>query len=108
MRLCNSPDIFQDKLNEPFNGLEYLRAYIADHLIISNGNCEDHLNKVKIVANKLKAAGFKIYTEKSFFARDNLEYLGFKITRQGIMPLPDKVQLNIWLYQLIKSNLEAL
>ena len=28
----------------------------------------------------------------SDFARDNLEYLGFKITRQGIMPLPDKVQ----------------
>ena len=30
--------------------------------------------------------------EKSFFARDNLEYLGFKITTQGIMALPDKVQ----------------
>ena len=26
------------------------------------------------------------------FARDNLDYLGFKITTQGIMPLPDKVQ----------------
>ena len=30
--------------------------------------------------------------EKSFFAKDKLEYLGFKITRNGIMPLPDKVQ----------------
>ena len=27
-----------------------------------------------------------------FKARDNLEYLGFKITRQDIMPIPDKVQ----------------
>ena len=25
-------------------------------------------------------------------ARDNFEYLGIKITRQGLMPLPDKVQ----------------
>ena len=28
-----------------------------------------------------------------FIARDNLQYLSYKITRQGIMPLPDKVQL---------------
>ena len=92
MGLCNSPDIFQDKMNELFNGLEYVRAYIDDLLIISNGNFEDHLNKVKIVLNKLKAAGFKINAEKSFFAKDNLEYLDFKITRQGVMPLPNKVQ----------------
>ena len=30
--------------------------------------------------------------KKSFFARDNLECLDFKITRQGVTPLPDKVQ----------------
>ena len=91
MGLCNSPDIFQEKMNELLNGLEYVRAYIDDLLIISNSNFEDHLNRIKIVLKKLKAAGFKINVEKSFFSRDNLEYLGFKITRQGIMPLPDKV-----------------
>ena len=89
MRLCNSPDIFQKKMNKLFIGLEYVRAYIDDLLIISNGTFEDHLNKVKIVLKKLNAFGFKINAEKSKFARDNLEYLGFQITRQGIMPLPD-------------------
>ena len=79
-------------MNEVFNGLEYIRAYIDDLLIFSNGNFEDHPNEVKIILNKLKAAGFKINANKSFFARDNLEHLSFKITRQGIMPLPDKVQ----------------
>ena len=74
------------------NGLEYFRAYDDDLLIISNGNFEDHINILKIVLTKLKAAGFKINTEKSYFTKDKLEYLGFKITRQGIMPLPDKVQ----------------
>ena len=47
---------------------------------------------ITIIFTKLNAAAFKINTEKSFFDRDNLEYLGFKITRQGILPLPDKVQ----------------
>ena len=27
-----------------------------------------------------------------FFDRSELEYLGFRITRQGIMPIPDKVE----------------
>ena len=51
MRLCNSPDIFQEKMkkDELFKDLEYFRTYIDDILIISNGNFEDHLNKVKIV-----------------------------------------------------------
>ena len=93
MGLCDGPDIFQEKINELFNGLEYVRAYIDDHLIISNENFEDHLNKIKIVLKKLKAAGFKINTFKSFFVGDNLEYLGIKITRQGIMSLPDNVQI---------------
>ena len=92
MGLCNSPDLFQEKMNELFNFLKYIKAYIADLLIISNSNFEDHLNKVKIVLKKLKAAGFKIIVEKSFFAKDNLEYLGFKIIKQDIIPLPDEVQ----------------
>ena len=71
MGLSNSPDNFQEKMNELLNGLEYVRAYIDDILIISNSNFEDHLNEVKIVLKKLQAAGFKINAEKSFFARDN-------------------------------------
>ena len=60
MELCNSPDIFQEKMNELFHGLEHVRAYIDDLFIISNDNFEDHLNKVKTVLKKLKAVGFKI------------------------------------------------
>ena len=95
--------------NELFHGLVYVRAYIDDLLIIINGNFEDHLNKVKIVWNKLKAAGFNINADNSIFARDNLEYLGFQIARQRIMPLPDKVQaIKHIAVQTKKSNLEAL
>ena len=47
MGLCNSPDVFQEKINELCNGLEYVGVYIDDLLIISNGNFEDHLNSFK-------------------------------------------------------------
>jgi len=86
MGLCNSPDIFQEKL---FAGFDYVRAYIDDLLVISNGTFQD---QVGTVLDKLLKAGLKVNAEKSFFAQDNLEYLRFKITRNGIMPLPNKVQ----------------
>ena len=35
MGLCNSPDIFQEKINELIDGLEFARAYIDDLLVIS-------------------------------------------------------------------------
>ena len=92
MGLCNSPDIFQEKMNELFAGFEYVRTYIDDLLIISNNSYDDHLNKLDTVLNKLQKSGFKVNAEKSFFCQSELEYLGFKITREGIMPLPDKVQ----------------
>ena len=63
-------------MNVLFDVLEYIRAYIDDLFIISNGNYEGNVNKVKIVLKKLKAAGFKINAE----------------TKQEIMPLLDKVQ----------------
>ena len=66
MGLCKSPDIFHDKINELFSGSEYVRAFIDDMLIISNGNFEDHQNKIKIELKKFEAAGFKINSEKSF------------------------------------------
>ena len=64
MGLCNSPNIFQEKINQLFNILEYVRTYIDDLLITRSGNFEDFLNKIEIVLKKLKAAGFKINIDK--------------------------------------------
>ena len=92
MGLCNSPNIFQEKMNKLFNGLEYFRTYIDDLIIISNKSFEDYINKLDKLLSKLNQKGFKVSAEKSFFARNELEHLGFWIARQGIMPLPDKVE----------------
>ena len=77
MGLCNSPDIFQEKTNKLFNGLDYVRAYIDDLLIISNKSLEDHIKKLDKALSRLTSAS----TEMSLFTRNELEYLGFKITK---------------------------
>jgi hypothetical protein len=43
MGLCNSPDIFQEKMNDLLDGLDTVRVYIDDILHVTKGSWEDHL-----------------------------------------------------------------
>ncbi len=47
MGIAGSPDIFQAKMIELMESLEYVQAYIDDLLCISIGSLEDHLEKQK-------------------------------------------------------------
>ena len=91
MGLCKSAYIFQTKMIAP-DGLENIRIYIDDLLIISNKSFEDRINKLDKVLSKLKQKCLKANAEIPFFTRNGLQYLGFRITGQGIIPLPDLVE----------------
>ena len=91
MGLCNSPDIFQEKMSQLMIDLDYVRTYIDDLLVITSGNWTDHLDKLEAVLTRLQNAGLKVNAKKSFFGKPELEYLGYWITRKGIQPLPKKV-----------------
>ncbi len=97
MGLCNSPDIFQEKMSCLMQDLEYVRTYIDDLLCLTKGDWDDHLAKLRTVLSRLRDAGLKVNARKSFFGRDSVEYLGYWITRAGIQPIAKKVQaiLNI-------------
>ena len=93
MGIMNSPDIFQAIISDIMSGLEFVRAYIDDILIISNGTYKDHLAKIAQVFARLQNAGFRVNLRKSSFAIDKVEYLGFWLTRDdGIQPQPKKVE----------------
>ena len=91
MGLCNSPDIFQAKISCLMANLEYVRAYIDDLLIITKGTYLEHLQKLATVLKRLQQAGLKVNANKSWFAQEELEYLGYWITRNGIQPAQEKV-----------------
>ena len=91
MGLCNSPDIFQEKMSELIQGLNFVRTYIDDLLCITAGSYNDHLEKLDQVLKRIQKAGLKVNARKSFFAQPELEYLGYWITREGIMPIQKKV-----------------
>ena len=86
MGLCNSPDIFQE-MGELMADLEYVRAYLDDLLILTNGSFEDHCCKVEKVLSRLLTVELKVNKHKSELCKEEVEYLGFYITRNGIRPL---------------------
>ena len=90
--ICTAPDIFQEKMSEIFDGFDDVRAYLDDLLVLTKGNLDDHLNRLAAVFTKLRAAGLKVNAPKSFFARAEVEYLGYIITRHGVKPQPRKVE----------------
>ena len=73
MGLSNSPDIFQENMSNLFSDLKFVREYIDDLLITSNGSLEDHLDKVEQVLQRLKKAGLKVNVNKSKFCRTEVE-----------------------------------
>jgi hypothetical protein len=93
MGIENSPHIFQQKISDLMEGLkDCIRAYLGDILIITKGSYEDHLQKVAEVLKRLQAAGLQVNLPKSKIAIQELEYLGYWLTPQGIHPMLNKVE----------------
>ncbi len=60
MGIAGSPDIFQEKMSELIESLEFVIAYLDDLLCISKLSLEDHLDKLEVVLRQLRDAGLKV------------------------------------------------
>ncbi len=58
--IAGSPDIFQGKMLELMESLEFVRAYLDDLLCISKLSLEDHPEKLEVVLGQLCKAGLKV------------------------------------------------
>lgn len=92
MGICNAPDIFQAVIADLFHDVDFVQAYLDDILITSDGTYEDHLAKLDKVLEILEQAGFRANVRKCFFVQEELEYLGYYLTRKGIQPQAKKVE----------------
>ena len=52
-----SPDVFEEKMSNLMQDLEYVRTYLDDLLVISNGSFEEHLHQLGKVLQRLRRAG---------------------------------------------------
>jgi hypothetical protein len=60
MGIAGSPDIFQSKMLDLMEDLEYVQAYLDDLLCISRSSLENHLKKLEEVLRRLCDMGLKV------------------------------------------------
>ncbi|KAI0996873.1 hypothetical protein K3495_g11312 [Podosphaera aphanis] len=67
-------------------------AYVDDVVIFSDGDLEDHWNKVAQVLERLEKAKLKLDPSKFEFAKKEIKYLGFIINvDEGVKVDPEKI-----------------
>ena len=90
--VANSPENFQQKMNDFFHGFKFIRAYIYDILILKRRYWKNHVHKLELMPNKLKEKSVKYNIENYFFGQTEMEYLGFWVTRDGVKPINRKIE----------------
>lgn len=90
--LSNAAQTFQRFIHAVTRGLPFVFAYVDDLLVASSTPVE-HTNHLRLLFQRLSDHGIIINAAKSEFGRSELDFLGHRLDRHGIRPLPSKVQV---------------
>ena len=91
--LTNAPATMQSLVNDTLR--EYLDRFCVvylDDILIFSDNEKEHEGHVTTVLQALEKAGLRIKPEKCAFHVNEVEYLGFIITSQGLRMDPAKIR----------------
>ena len=81
MRLCNSGDIFQAKVDELLGDIEGFKTYIDDIFVLGKDSLERNIYQLILIFYRMCAAGLKVNAPKCSFGFNDIPYLGYVITR---------------------------
>ncbi len=90
-RMCfglkTAPLAFQRLMQTVLCGLtlSYVLVYLDD-VLIHSASPDLHLQNLREVLERFKAAGMTLRRDKCHFFRENVDYLGFKISQDGVHP----------------------
>jgi len=90
--LCNAPGTFQHYMNDTFRDFldQFLIVYLDDLLIYSD-NLAEHKRHVRMVLERLRDAGLCLKPSKCQFHVQEVAFLGFIVSSEGVRMDPSKV-----------------
>ena len=89
--LCNASSTFQRFVDEVTRNLKGVYAFVDDILIASKSK-EDHVLHLRALFERLEYYGLSINPSKCTLGVKSLNFLGFKVSEDGLAPLPDRVK----------------
>ena len=89
--LCNAPGTFQ-RLMERIFGDQSLQSVLLylDDVIVFSSSIEQHLQRLEMVLSRLQQKGLKAKLSKCHFFRKEVQYLGHRVSREGVATDPEK------------------
>ena len=81
MGMCASKYIFQTKVDDLLGDIEGFKTYIDDKLVLGKYSFENHIEQLRIIFSRLRAAGLKVNAHKCSFGLKAIPCLGYVITR---------------------------
>ena len=94
MGLCNAPATFQSLMNSIFHDCMdgFIVVYMDDLLIFSKDK-ESHYKHLELVLSRLEKHELYVAPKKYEFMKDNIDFLGLLIGKDGIRVNPKKVEI---------------
>lgn len=89
--LCNAGQTFQRFMHEVTHGLDFCYTYLDDVLVTSSSK-EEHLQHLEQLFQRFNDYGVVINISKCNFCKDEVQFLGHMVNKDGIYPLPHKVE----------------
>ena len=91
--MMNSPAVFQRAMNELLSEMigQGVVVYLDDIIVYAKTK-EQLVGRTKEVLEKLRRADFYLKPEKCFFNLQELDYLGFVVSKEGLKADPYKVK----------------
>ena len=89
--VSSAPGIFQRAMDNLLQGMTYVAAYMDD-ILVTGASEEEHLQNLDTVLQKLETAGVRLKKSKCLLMSPEVEYLGHKISSEGLHPTPEKVK----------------
>ena len=91
--LKNAPAIFQRAMDDVLRKHIGKKCYVyMDDVVIFGKTLEEHLSNLREVLQTLNEANLKVQLDKSEFLKASVEFLGYIVTRDGIMPNKKKIE----------------
>ena len=89
--LASAPSNFQRMMELCMIGLKHVIVYFDDLLVHTKTHLDQRIQLEKVFA-RLRKSNLKLNPLKCHFGTQNVDYLGFRLTPQGILPGIDKLK----------------